>query len=348
MWTQLTFEKHMVDKTAIGVVVSVLIQMAAAFAGTEDHYPKNSDWQPTNTGSENVSLFVFRDSNADGVHSPGELPLANIAVLVHRPDGSRILRRSNLYGFVNITKSATIPGVDITEEAEYRFEVIPPPGWRVTTDNLSQLANFQVAPQTRPGIVADQVPTPVGLLQKPTITGRILERSSTDDLSPASGIQLQFVSSGSGEVHEGTSDEAGVFSVQVGRGIMPTYPDGLHWTDLIVSRNTTYLGAGYINNSVTGGYIGYNSSGYPVTVSGETPFDFVGAYFGVGWSEADGETLTVKAWHDDELVHEESLSLSAMGPVWLDADFRAVTRVEFATKHYWQFVMDAPAFRLSK
>ncbi|MDT8410137.1 MAG: hypothetical protein RQ741_11100 [Wenzhouxiangellaceae bacterium] len=38
------------------------------------------------------------------------------------------------------------------------------------------------------------------------------------------------------------------------------------------------------------------------------------------------------------------MSLSAFGPVWFDAAYRSITRLELATRHYWQFVIDDPAF----
>lgn len=128
---------------------------------------------------------------------------------------------------------------------------------------------------------------------------------------------------------------------------MPRYPRELEWVNLVVSDNQTYRGSGYVNNTVSGRHIGYNSSGYPVTVAGDELFDFLGAYFGVAWPQAEGETLEVRAWRDKQLVGEEELSLSAMGPFWFEADYRSITRIEFATRHYWQFVMDAPVFRFA-
>lgn len=120
--------------------------LMASHAAKVDYYPAQQTWQPSNTGSENVSLFIFRDRDSDGVYSFDDPPVANAAVVFQRPDGSRLIRRSNLYGFVNITNSATIPGVDIDQEAAYTFEVVPPPGWRVTTDNGTQAATFRHAP----------------------------------------------------------------------------------------------------------------------------------------------------------------------------------------------------------
>jgi len=40
----------------------------------------------------------------------------------------------------------------------------------------------------------------------------------------------------------------------------------------------------------------------------------------------------------------QALALSAFEPVWFDADFRGVTRIELSTRHYWQFVTDDLTF----
>ncbi len=365
-------------------------------------YPRQLNWDPENSGSENVSLFVYRDINRNGRHDRGEMPLANVAVKMFRPDGVKIVRRSNRYGFVNFIKSSAISGVDIDVEGEYRFEVMPPPGWQVTDNNIVQKARFSAKQKTRAGIVADRVPKPVGLAPAPRISGRVVSRTGAQSFSPVFDAEIKAVGP-SGEVLEAASlNESGEFSILVVPGAwsvrvrstsfegeirrevrveyfpvklsamvfgdkaptsgsrrvvvdfdeitalpitkMPAYPEELEWTNLIVTDNQTYLGAGYSNSTVYGRYVGYSSSGYPVTVSRESPFDMVGAYFGVAWPQAEGETLTVRAWRDDELVAEERFLLSAMAPFWFDANFRDITLIEFATQHYWQFVMDRPTF----
>lgn len=129
---------------------------------------------------------------------------------------------------------------------------------------------------------------------------------------------------------------------------MPSGWCGLHWKNLVVTEFDTYRGAGYANGRRAGQHVGYNSSGYPVTVYSGSRFDFHGAYFGGAWPEAEGETLTVTAWRDDEKAGYAQFTLSAYGPTWLQADFAEITRLEISTKHYWQFVMDKPEFSFSE
>ncbi len=115
---------------------------------------------------------------------------------------------------------------------------------------------------------------------------------------------------------------------------------GVDWNYLNAIDAVSAGGDGYVNTLVSGRYVGYSSSGHPVTISRPGGFDFVGAYLGVGLPQADGETLRVQAFRAGTEVAVEELRLSFLGPVWLAADFRAVDRVVLTTLHYWQFVTD--------
>lgn len=121
---------------------------------------------------------------------------------------------------------------------------------------------------------------------------------------------------------------------------MPNGYAGLRWTNLVPVDNEMYSGEGYVNNTVSGTYVAYNTSGYPVSIEADEPFDFVGGYFGVAWAAAEGELLEVRAWRGQELTADETLILSALGPLWFDADFRGITKLELSTRHHWQFVAD--------
>jgi hypothetical protein len=121
---------------------------------------------------------------------------------------------------------------------------------------------------------------------------------------------------------------------------MPSGVGGLNWNNLIAVDFIIYNGEGYMNTSMSGRYVGYNSSGHPATLWRDDGFDFVGGYFGVAWMLAQGETLSVKAWRNGVLVADEAIRLSSLGPVWFDADFRGVQKVVLSTSHFWQFVAD--------
>jgi hypothetical protein len=126
-------------------------------------------------------------------------------------------------------------------------------------------------------------------------------------------------------------------------------PAGYHhlsWRHWVATHQKFYDGQGYVNAATSGEFVGYNSSGHPATISHSRPFDFIGGYFAVAWLQAEGETLRVQGWRGPLLVYDEVVSLSALGPVYFAADFHEVTRLEFSTGSYWQFVGDDLEFVL--
>jgi hypothetical protein len=115
--------------------------------------------------------------------------------------------------------------------------------------------------------------------------------------------------------------------------------------------NQYYGGPGYVNGLQSGRMVAYNSSGHPVTITpdvGRESFDFVGAYFSVAWPAAQGEELLVQAWRQGQRVGQEKVALSYLGPVWFQADYLQIDRLELSSAHYWQFVVDDMAFRLGR
>ncbi|KGE04535.1 hypothetical protein [Pseudohaliea rubra] len=122
---------------------------------------------------------------------------------------------------------------------------------------------------------------------------------------------------------------------------------GLGWDYLLAIDNQHYRGPGYVNVLTSGRTVGYNSSGYPVTITGLAPgerFDFEGGYFAVAWPQAEGEILEVEGWRGGEPVYRDELTLSFLGPSWLAADYRDIDRLVLRTRHYWQFSCDDLVF----
>jgi hypothetical protein len=119
---------------------------------------------------------------------------------------------------------------------------------------------------------------------------------------------------------------------------------GLGWNYLNAIEVVYAGGVGYVNTLASGHYVGYSSSGHPVTIFRPGGFDFIGAYFGAALPEAEGETLRIEAFRAGVAVAEDEFKLSDLGPVWFDAGYRNVDRVVFATLHYWQFATDDMEF----
>jgi hypothetical protein len=127
---------------------------------------------------------------------------------------------------------------------------------------------------------------------------------------------------------------------------LPSGVGGLSWHNMVATNFIFYGGPGYMNTSMSGSFVAYSSGGHPVTIWSDAPFDFVGAYFGVAWPQAHGETLIARAWSGGKQVAEDRVLLSALGPVWFDAEYRRVDRVELSTEHYWHFVTDDVVVRV--
>lgn len=128
---------------------------------------------------------------------------------------------------------------------------------------------------------------------------------------------------------------------------VPSGYGGLRWYNIVAMHEFFAGGPGYINTAMSGEFIAYNSSGHPAQVWNDKPFDFEGAYFGVGWDDAEGETLILKGWRGDNQVYEDRVTLSAMGPVHVAADYRSITRLQISTEHYWQAAIDDFTYRLA-
>jgi hypothetical protein len=128
---------------------------------------------------------------------------------------------------------------------------------------------------------------------------------------------------------------------------LPSGYGGLNWRNWVVTHRESYGGEGYVNNVMSGEYVAYNSSGHPASVFSDKPFDFVGGYFSVAWSDAEGEILLFEGRRGDELVFEDEIELSAISPVYFDANYSSITSLKISALHYWQFVADNISFRVN-
>jgi hypothetical protein len=387
-------------------VLTLTSGLRSSFATPNDEfYPKREVWTPVHGNSANVSHFIYRDMNRNGIYDAGDRPMAGIAVRLVRPDGTSVVRRTNIHGFANFTNSLTASPVDVYEEGEHVFEVLVPDGWGLTSGNRVQSARYEARTDARPGIVVDRVPIPAGLVPVLSIEGQVLHRSPSGERRPEGTARIR-AQAPDGEAIEVRLDRAGRFSIPAEPGVwtlevnssratesvtrsvevdrapvhlsaivigdphrpaaqhqirvdldnvgasritkMPDGVGGVKWSNLIPVANDMYGGEGYINNTVSGSHVAYNTSGYPVTIEHPSGFDFVGGYFGVAWPAAEGERLEVQAWRGGDLVGEESFELSFLGPFWFQADYRGITRLELSTAHYWQFVGDDFVLRIGE
>ncbi|MEZ0390435.1 MAG: hypothetical protein ACAI34_25370 [Verrucomicrobium sp.] len=352
------------------------------------HYPKCTDWS-NSTGKLNISVFVFRDTGRNGVYDVQDRPLAAIAVEMRDEAGESLIVRSNIAGFANFQMSTSEGASAIRSPGKFIFEVVPPPGWAVTTGNQVQDAEFILAPGSVSGLACVEPPSLVGLAPHSVLRGqvdsgtlsnpledfRILKGGSVWDQVPIKhpyatierrlepgdydlqlGQTQRPVKVGAYPVDFGTlapefsvaQDEAErpwqeidfETAVLAAIGKVPSGYSGLKWHNFVAVDNAFYQGEGYINGTVSGRHVVYNGSGHPTEILHEKGFDLLGCHLCLAWIRSEGETLVVEAYKGDVLVALDRLELSALGPIWYEPRFAGVTRVRFATEHYWQFVMD--------
>jgi hypothetical protein len=356
-------------------------------AHAEHSYAVRTVWDEYTESDLNISVFVFRDANRNGIYDLEDRPMSGI-IIDTSGVGQSASATSNSSGFANFAMSGTDGAADIKFEGEYQFDVQVPPRWAVTTGNETQTTRFELFPGSPADLVARPAPALVGLAPDLWIEGH-------------STKPLTLTARSVGALQEAMSNEAGHFTFPVGPGnwqiSSPTMPQprqiviaaapvrlteswllqqdppgeipsieatfddlqsegvlkipsgylGLDWNNFVMTHQKFYEPAGYRNGVLSGEFLAYNGSGHPAAISRDRPFDFVGGYFGVSTLRAEGETLIITGWHDGQEVYRESLALSALGPIFVAADFRAVTRVEFRTEHYWQFTSDSLTFRLN-
>jgi hypothetical protein len=121
---------------------------------------------------------------------------------------------------------------------------------------------------------------------------------------------------------------------------IPSGYGSLNWRNWIAVHNRFYSGPGYVNLTVSSEYVAYNSSGVPALVWSEEPFDFLGTYIGVAWPRGEEEFVTIRAWRGSRVEYTDILHLTDNGPIYFDADYRQITKLEFSSGNYERIVLD--------
>ena len=337
-----------------------------------------TDWSSYWEGSLNISVFVFRDLNRDGLYDIGDQPMSGIIVDAEGL-GRPIWAVSNGSGFANFTMSGTQSDAAIMFEGTYEFTVRVPPHWLVTTGNAIQTTEFKSRPGSPADLVADPAPRLVGLAPELRLIGAFPDPAAADivlagpdratrrlhadathhfavpveqgawhnKLAPGRNLDVDTTPVQVAQAWWTSPDPVGVgqkitFDDLQSEGVLkiPSGYGGLGWDNFVMTHRKFYDPEGYRNGVMSGEFLAYNGSGHPAAISSDKPFSFVGGYFGASSLEAEGETLLITAWKGDQPAYHEEMTLSALGPTYLAADFDGITRLEFRTAHYWQFTAD--------
>ena len=121
---------------------------------------------------------------------------------------------------------------------------------------------------------------------------------------------------------------------------IPSGYAGLNWRYWISTHNKFYVGGGYVNGTVSGEFIAYNSSGLPASIWRDEPFDFVGTNISVAWPYGEADYVTVKAWRKGKLAYQDVFLTSNAGASYFAADYLQVNRIEFSHGNYERIVLD--------
>jgi len=163
--------RGLVSGTVLAYGLAMLVDVAhAGDAGS--YYPKRS-WGSFNNGEMNTSLLVFRDMNRNGVYDLGDRQMSHVAVELEKPDGDTIMAWTNVSGFANFKMSVVHRDLDVVDPGAYAFRVVPPPGFSVTTGNVTQASSYAVWPGSPGDMIALETTHPVGLAADLTISGVI-------------------------------------------------------------------------------------------------------------------------------------------------------------------------------
>ncbi|RUU49890.1 hypothetical protein EOD04_37945, partial [Mesorhizobium sp. M2C.T.Ca.TU.009.01.2.1] len=111
----LLFPGAVVVAAAIGLA---MVRGAALAGGAEDYYPKRA-WGSLEGGQMNTSLLVFRDLNRNGVYDLVDRPMSRVAVELDKPNGSTIMRLTNVDGFANFRMSVSQRDFEVVDPGHY-------------------------------------------------------------------------------------------------------------------------------------------------------------------------------------------------------------------------------------
>ncbi len=135
----------------------------------------------------NISWFVYRDSNRDGIYNANDRPYAGLQVNLLR-NGERIVSsRSNVNGFANFRMSRSAEHGSIVEEGTYELVASPPKGWAITSGSDSTSMTFRFLDHSPAGIIAESVPVGLGVAPASSISGSVAGNPTASALTGKKG-----------------------------------------------------------------------------------------------------------------------------------------------------------------
>ncbi len=364
------------------ILLSLLLAAAACAQEKKKPAPR------VKSGKMNISVFIYRDVNRNGIYDLGDRPYAGQQVRLLRPNGGPNLGASNISGFTNFKMSLNNPGYPIQVAGSYRIELVHRKNWRVTSGNEAQDLLIRELPGSPGGLIAQKTLEPIGIapelfiegilgknLRTGTLTAISPEGSSipvpVDDkgtyrfaaVSGAWTLEVQipgqdklrrtvslkeapvFLSYWEGEnsyATEGKQDSIR-FDELTTSDTLFEIPNGygkLNWRNWIATHQKFYKGSGYINNTTSGEFAAYNSSGHPAAIHSKKKFSVIGFHIGVAWPQGERSPIRIRGLRDGKVIYDDIIRGKTAGPIFFAAQYHNIDTIDFETGQYWQIVLD--------
>lgn len=169
--------------------VVLIVVTAVLIAGAITLYDEltNGDESRHSAGRTlNISWFVYRDVNRNGVYDVADRPYAGLPVALRRPDGETRLTTSNINGFANFSMGWQREDADIVGPGAYSMHAYVTEPWQVTTANDRIPLAFRRLKGSPAGLVAEATPRPLGLAPAPMIRGTLDTSHGLEELTAES------------------------------------------------------------------------------------------------------------------------------------------------------------------
>jgi len=160
---------------ALLVATSALWLSIGNASDTSKYYPQTKNWAFVDS-RVNLSQFVFHDRNVNGVYDLGDIAMSQIRIELHRlleDDTYEKVSHSktNGNGFANFRTWLNKPNTTINTPGQYRFSIIVPPAWRVTTGATSQTVTISERLYTHSQLFLEDYLKPIGVAPVLAIIG---------------------------------------------------------------------------------------------------------------------------------------------------------------------------------
>jgi hypothetical protein len=111
-----------------------------------------------------VSCYAYRDVNRNGIFDMGDRPYAALPIQMTRPDGSKTTINSNIDGFANfVVRYGDTKNANVFAPGDHEVRSYPPPGWKLTSDNDSQILSMERIDDAPGGMFVAETCVPIGV-----------------------------------------------------------------------------------------------------------------------------------------------------------------------------------------